>query len=247
MAEKWQRFGHPAFGYSPRMARRIAIVEDDAAIRANYAEALERHGYDVSAYAARREALEALRNRLPDLAIIDIGLGDDTEGGFALCRDLRALSPQLPIVFLTARDSDVDVVSGLRLGADDYLTKGVSLPHLMARIGALFRRVDALAEAKPVEERILRGDLELDLKRFSAQWKGARIELTLTEFWVVHSLARHPGHVKSREQLMRDAELVVDDATVTSHVKRVRAKFLAADPAFGAIETAYGLGYRWKA
>lgn len=228
------------------MPRRIAIVEDDAAIRANYAEALKRHGYEVSVYAARREALEAFRSRLPDLAIIDIGLGDEAEGGFALCRDLRALSPQLPIVFLTARDSDFDVVSGLRLGADDYLTKGVSLPHLMARIGALFRRVDALAEAKPVEERILRGDLELDLKRFTALWKGSRIELTLTEFWIVHSLARHPGHVKNRDQLMRDAELVVDDATVTSHVKRVRAKFLAADAGFDAVETAYGLGYRWK-
>jgi two-component system OmpR family response regulator len=228
------------------MPRRIAIVEDDAAIRANYAEALQRQGYEVSVHAARREAMEAFRSRLPDLAIIDIGLGDESEGGFALCRDLRSLSPQLPIVFLTARDSDFDVVSGLRLGADDYLTKGVSLPHLMARIAALFRRVDALAEAKPVEERIVRGELELDLKRFSARWKGAPVEFTLTEFWIVHSLARHPGHVKSREQLMRDAELVVDDATVTSHVKRVRAKFLAVDPAFDGIETAYGLGYRWK-
>jgi two-component system OmpR family response regulator len=226
--------------------RRIVIVEDDAAIRANYAEALKRHGYEVSAYAGRREAMEALRSRLPDLAIIDIGLGDEAEGGFALCRELRALSPQLPIVFLTAHDSDFDIVSGLRLGADDYLTK-VSLPHLMARIGALFRRVDALMETKPVEERIVRGALELDLKRFSATWKGSRVELTLTEFWIVHSLARHPGHVKNRDQLMRDAELVVDDATVTSHVKRVRAKFLAADPAFDGIETAYGLGYRWKA
>lgn len=229
------------------MVRRIAIVEDEAAIRANYAEALRRHGYEVAAYGSRREALEALRNRLPDLAVIDIGLGDEADGGFALCRDLRALSPQLPIVFLTARDSDFDVVSGLRLGADDYLTKGVSLPHLMARIGALFRRVDALSEVKPVEERIQRGDLELDLKRFSTQWKARRIDLTLTEFWIVHSLARHPGHVKNRDQLMRDAELVVDDATVTSHVKRVRAKFLASDPEFDAIETAYGLGYRWKA
>jgi two-component system OmpR family response regulator len=243
MAKKWQR----RFRYSRRVPRRIVIVEDDAAIRANYAEALKRHGYEVSAYAGRREAMEALRNRLPDLAIIDIGLGDEAEGGFALCRDLRALSPQLPIVFLTAHDSDFDVVSGLRLGADDYLTKGVSLPHLMARIGALFRRVDALAESKPVEERIVRGALELDLKRFSALWKGIRVELTLTEFWIVHSLARHPGHVKNRDQLMRDAELVVDDATVTSHVKRVRAKFLAVDAAFDGIETAYGLGYRWKA
>jgi two-component system, OmpR family, response regulator len=229
------------------MLRRIALVEDDAAIRANYAEALSRHGYEVSAYGDRRNAMQAFRSRLPDLAIVDIGLGDESEGGFALCRDLRALSPQLPIVFLTARESDFDVVSGLRLGADDYLTKGVSLPHLMARIAALFRRVDALAESKPAEERIARGDMELDLKRFSAQWKGKRIELTLTEFWIVHSLARHPGHVKSRDQLMRDAELVVDDATITSHVKRVRAKFLAADPAFDALETAHGFGYRWKA
>jgi len=229
------------------MPRRIAIVEDDPAIRANYADALRRHGYDVSAYAGRREALDAFRARLPDLAVIDIGLGDETEGGFALCRELRALSAQLPILFLTARDSDFDIVSGLRLGADDYLTKDVSLPHLLARIGALFRRVDALREEQPVEERIVRGALELDLKRFSAHWRAQRIDLTLTEFWIVHSLARHPGHVKNRDQLMRDAELVVDDATITSHVKRVRAKFLAADPAFEAIETVYGLGYRWKA
>lgn len=229
------------------MARRIAIVEDDPAIRANYVDAFRRQGYEVAAFAARREAMEAFRGRLPDLALIDIGLQDEPEGGFALCRDLRALSAQLPIVFLTARDSDFDVVSGLRLGADDYLTKGVSLPHLLARVSALFRRVDALAEAKPVEERVERGPLELDLKRFTAKWKGASIELTLTEFWMVHALARHPGHVKNREQLMREAELVVDDATITSHVKRLRAKFLAADPAFDAVETVYGLGYRWKA
>jgi two-component system OmpR family response regulator len=122
----------------------------------------------------------------------------------------------------------------------------VSLPHLTARIAALFRRVEALAEDQPVEERIVRGTLELDLKRFEVRWKGSRVELTLTEFWIVHSLARHPGHVKNRDQLMRDAELVVDDATITSHVKRLRGKFLATDPEFDAIETAYGLGYRWK-
>jgi len=243
MAKKWRR----AFRYIRRVPRRIAIVEDDPAIRANYAEALKRHGYEVAAYGGRREAMEAFRARLPDLAVIDIGLGDDAEGGFTLCRELRALSAQLPIVFLTARDSDFDVVSGLRLGADDYLTKDISLPHLLARIGALFRRLDALREDKPVEERITRGPLELDLKRFSAHWRERRVELTLTEFWIVHALARHPGHVKQREQLMREAELVVDDATITSHVKRLRAKFVAADPDFDAIETVYGLGYRWKA
>ena len=229
------------------MPRRVAIVEDEPAIRANYAEALARHGYAVESYAGRREALQAFRARLPDLAVIDIGLGDEHEGGFALCRDLRALSARLPIVFLTARDSDYDVVSGLRMGADDFLTKGVSLPHLLARIGALFRRVDALAEEKPVEERVTRGALELDLKRFTAHWNGKPVELTLTEFWLVHSLARYPGHVKDRESLMRDAHIVVDDATITSHVKRIRRKFQAVDPAFAAIDAVYGLGYRWNA
>jgi two-component system OmpR family response regulator len=226
--------------------RRIALVEDEPTIRANYADALRRHGYEVAAYGERRAALDAFRARLPDLAIIDIGLSDDPDGGFALCRDLRALSAQLPIVFLSARDSDFDVVAGLRLGADDYVTKDASLPQLLARIAALFRRIDALREEKPIEERIVRGALELDLKRFSAHWQGHRIGLTLTEFWMVHSLARHPGHVKSREQLMRDAELVVDDATITSHIKRLRAKFIAADPGFDAVETVHGLGYRWR-
>src|SRR5262245_33607087 len=148
------------------MRRRIAIVEDDPAIRANYADALRKHGFDVSAYATRPEALTAFKNRLPDLALVDIGLGSDVDGGFVLCRELRALSATLPIIFLTALDSDFDVVAGLRLGADDYLTKDVSLPHLMARIAALFRRIDLANEPKAVEERLERGPLTLDLKRF---------------------------------------------------------------------------------
>jgi two-component system OmpR family response regulator len=232
--------------YSAAMPRKIAIVEDDPAIRTNYADALRKHGFEVLAFAARAEALAALRSRLPDLALIDIGLANDIDGGFALCRELRALSATLPIIFLTARDSDFDVVAGLRLGADDYLTKDVSLPHLLARIAALFRRADLAAEPKAAEERIERGPLTLDLKRFSVAWRGSAIPLTLTEFWMVHALAKFPEHVKSRDQLMREANLVVDDGTVTSHVKRIRRKFLAADPAFDAIDTAYGMGYRWK-
>ena len=152
----------------------------------------------------------------------------------------------MPIIFLTARDSDFDVVAGLRLGADDYLTKDVSLPHLLARIAALFRRADLAAEPKSAEERLERGALMLDLKRFSVSWRGAAIPLTLTEFWMVHALARHPEHVKNRDQLMREAELVVDDATITSHIKRIRKKFIAVAPEFDAIETVHGVGYRWK-
>jgi two-component system OmpR family response regulator len=229
------------------MPRRIALVEDDPAIRANYADALKKHGYEVHAYGSRAETIAACQTRLPDLAILDIGLGDEYDGGFALCRDLRALSAELPVIFLSARDSDVDVVSGLRMGADDYLTKDISLPHLLARIAALFRRVDVQREPKTGDDVVVRGELSLDMKRFTATWRGTRVELTLTEFWMVHALARFPGHVKNREQLMRESNLVVDDDTVTSHVKRMRRKFLAADPSFDAIETVYGMGYRWKA
>jgi two-component system OmpR family response regulator len=228
------------------MPRRIAIIEDDPAIRANYAEALRKHGFEVVAYAARKEAMAGLASRLPDLALVDIGLGADVDGGFALCRELRALSAGLPIIFLTARDSDFDVVAGLRLGADDYLTKDVSLPHLLARISALFRRADLAAEPKAQDERVERGALTLDLKRFSVSWRGSPVPLTLTEFWMVHALAKFPEHVKNREQLMREANLVVDDGTITSHIKRIRRKFLAVDPGFDAIDTAYGMGYRWR-
>jgi len=192
------------------------------------------------------QALKAMSVRLPDLALIDIGLAGEVEGGFALCRDLRALSATLPIIFLTARDSDFDIVSGLRLGADDYLTKDVSLPHLLARISALFRRAELAREPQALEETLERGALRLDLKRFAVAWQGKSVPLTLTEFWMVHALARHPGHVKNREQLMREANLVVDDGTITSHVKRVRRKFQALDAKFEHIETAYGMGYRWR-
>ena len=227
------------------MARRIALVEDDPTIRQNYTDALTRAGYEVAAFADRASATTTLSARLPELAIIDIGLGSEIDGGFALCRDLRAASSRLPIIFLSARDSDFDIVSGLRLGADDYVTKDVSLPHLLARIAALFRRAEAGQQAPAAEDILHRGKLALDAQRMTATWGGNPVGLTVTEFWMVHSLARHPGHVKDRDQLMRDAEMVVDDGTITSHVKRIRKKFLAADPAFAAIETVYGMGYRW--
>lgn len=229
------------------MSRRIAIVEDDPALRENVADALRRQGYELSTYADRPQALDAFRTRLPDLAIVDIGLGSEVDGGFTLVRELRAMSEALPIIFLTARDSDFDLVSGLRLGADDYLTKDVSMPHLLARIAALFRRVDVQSTPDNAEDQVTRGPLQLDLKRMTAQWQGKPVELTLTEFWMVHALVKFPGHVKSREQLMAEANLVVDDATVTSHIKRMRKKFLAIDPDFDAIDTVYGMGYRWSA
>ena len=228
------------------MPRTVAIVEDDAAIRANYADMLKKHGYQVRAFADRKSAADAFRTQLPDLALLDIGLADEPDGGFTLCRELRAMSAALPIIFLTARDSDFDTVSGLRMGADDYLTKDVGLPHLLARISALFRRADLLTQPRSVEDVLERGELRLDMKRFVATWKAKPVDLTLTEFWLVHCVARFPGHVKNREQLMKEAHIVVDDSTITSHVKRIRRKFQAVDPAFDAIDTVYGLGYRWN-
>jgi two-component system OmpR family response regulator len=227
------------------MKKLIAIVEDEPAIRDNYAAAFSREGYAVRTYADRASAMTAFAARLPDLAIIDISLADEPEGGFELCRQLRALSAELPIIFLTARDSELDAVSGLRLGADDFLTKDLSLPHLSARVNALFRRVDALRKPNEDNQIVRRGPLTLDAERMQVQWDGKVVLLSLTEFWIVHALAKHPGHVKNRQQLMDAANVVLDDNTITSHIKRIRRKFQAFEPKFDGIQTVYGMGYRW--
>ena len=228
------------------MPKHIALVEDEPAIRENYTEALNKQGYKVVAYAEKQSALEGFKQRLPDLAIIDVGLGDDTEGGFDICRELRKISSTLPIIFLTARDSDFDAISGLRLGADDYLTKDISFHQVLARVAALFRRIEAM-QSQYGSERIHKiGDLAIDNECMTVEWKQNGIELTLTEYWMLHSLTKIPGHVKSRDQLMQDANIFVDDGTVTSHIKRVRRKFEVVDEDFDRIETVYGMGYRWK-
>lgn len=229
------------------MARRIALVEDEKAIRENYVSSLRKQGYEVYAYESKADAMLAFETRMPDLAILDVGLGHEPEGGFELCRYLRARSASLPIIFLTALDSEFDTISGLRLGADDYLTKDISLTQIMARISALFRRVDALQKNMAIAEEFVEvGELKLDINRFTAHWDGKPLDVTLTEFWILNALAKHPGHVKTREQLMEAAKAVVDDSTVTSHIKRVRKKIIALQPEFDKIETVYGMGYRWK-
>jgi two-component system OmpR family response regulator len=228
------------------MPRRIAIVEDELAIRRNFEDALRRQGYQVSGYSDRQSAMAAFSRRLPDLVIIDVGLGDDVEGGFELCRELRSMSRILPIMFLSARDSDLDVISGLRLGADDYLTKDISLPHLMARIVVLFRRVEMLSGEQSQGSWLERESLRLSSERMEVTWNGKAVPLTVTELWIIHSLARHPGHVRSRQQLMDDANILVDDQTITSHVKRIRRKFKGIDQSFNKLDTVYGAGYRWN-
>ena len=228
------------------MTKHIAIVEDEAALRENYQQHLAKLGYQVETYADRYSAEKAFHAALPSLAILDIGLGDDAEGGFELCRSLRNQSATLPIIFLTARDDDIDAISGLRLGADDYLTKDISLQNLSARIAALFRRMDALQNIDKENELMQRGPLTIDLNQMRAHYHEQLLDLTLTEFWIIHSLARYPGHVKNRDQLMNEANIVVDDSTITSHIKRMRKKFEAISNDFDSIETVYGMGYRWN-
>lgn len=228
------------------MSKHIALVEDDQALRDNYVSALTKQGYDVKAYSNRQQAEAAFIQQLPDLAIIDIGLEDEIDGGFTVCQTLRSLSKSLPIIFFTARDNDYDTICGLRMGADDYLTKDISLPHLLARIAALFRRTELLNQPQVATDLVQSGNLLMDSKRMTVKWKEEIIELTVTEFWMLHAIAKYAGHVKSRQQLMDESKMVVDDTTITSHIKRIRKKFVQIDAGFDRIETVYGMGYRWK-
>jgi DNA-binding response OmpR family regulator len=231
------------------MRQTVAVVDDEETIRETVAFALRREGYDVVTFRDGSEAWDLLRDRLPALAILDITMPQ--MDGLELCRRLRARSDTMPIIFLTSRDEELDRVLGLELGADDYLCKPFSMRELIARVKVLFRRLSFLQNPAAHEEQApLRcGPLELDLQRYLATWNGKRVELTVTEFMMLHSLVRHPGHVKSRKQLTKEGypnDTYVSDRTIDTHIKRLRRKFEEADPAFAAIETVYGVGYRWK-
>lgn len=230
------------------MTYTIALVEDDEALRNNYAQALMRDGYQVNSYDSRQEASAAFARKLPDLAILDVMLHDEMEGGFELCRELRSLSPTLPIIFLTARNSDLDRVSGLRLGAWDYLTKDTTtLDFLPVRISALFKMLEAIAGTvnKQDETITTQGSVRIEEERKQVYWKDEQVSLTLTEFWILSALVRRPGHVKSHDQLMDAANVVVTNNAIAAHVRRIREKFRETDSEFDAIRAEYGMGYRW--
>ncbi len=228
------------------MQRHIALVEDDLSIRKNYAEALEKEGYAVSTYESRDEALSSFDRKLPDLAILDIMLGDDMEGGFAICQALRSRSKIIPIIFLTARNSDIDKVSGLRLGAWDYLVKDTTtLDFLPARVTALFQVYDAFQQPPAEDKKIEHGNISINESRMHVLWMGQHVTLTLTEFWILHALARYPGHVKSHDQLMASANTTVTQNAIAAHIRRIRGKFRELDEDFSCIQTEYGMGYRW--
>jgi two-component system response regulator ChvI len=228
----------------------VALVDDEASLRDTVGLVLRREGYRVETYADGLAAWEAFRRSLPDVAILDILM--PRMDGLELCRRLRARSESLPILFLSSKDEELDRVLGLELGADDYLVKPFSLRELVARVRVLFRRL-ALARAgvpPGAGERVVEaGPLSLDPDRHEARWSGRPLALTVTEFRVLRALARHPGHVKTRGQLLGEAypdDAYVAERTIDTHIKRLRRKLEEADPSADAIETVYGLGYRFR-
>ncbi len=229
------------------MSGTVAIVEDEQNLRDNVAFALRREGYEVAVFADGAAAWESFQRALPDLVVLDIIM--PRMDGLELLRRIRSTSATLPVIFLTSRDEEFDRVLGLELGADDYLCKPFSMRELMARVKVLFRRLVLAAHPGDGAEQLLEvGRLTLDLRRYTALWNGSPLPLTVTEFMILHALARRPGHVKTREQLMNEGyphDTFVSDRTIDSHIKRLRKKFVAVDEGFDRVDTVYGLGYRW--
>jgi two-component system, OmpR family, response regulator len=227
--------------------RTIVIVEDDPDQRRNYTDALRRRGFAVEAFAGRAEALRALATSPPDLAILDIMLGEEMDGGFDLCRELLARQPDLPVIFLTSRADDIDRISGLRLGAWDYQAKPVSLAFLAERVSSLFRILER-RRGTQAESRVLQvGELAIDEEAMRATWRGEALAFTYTELNLLLEIVRRRAERGANyDELARATRQgVVENNTINTHVLHVRAKFRALDPGFDCIRSVYGYGYRW--
>ncbi|MCI4663155.1 MAG: response regulator transcription factor [Neomegalonema sp.] len=227
----------------------IALVDDDRNILTSVTMALEAEGYEVRSYTDGSTAFSALSATPPDLAVFDIKM--PRMDGMELLRRIRQKS-DMPVIFLTSKDDEIDEVLGLRMGADDFIRKPFSQRLLVERIRAVLRRretPDTTAERQEKDKPIQRGPLMMDPLRHACTWNGAGVTLTVTEFLILQALASRPGFVKSRDHLMDaayDDQIYVDDRTIDSHIKRIRKKFRVVDGEFDAIETLYGVGYRYK-
>jgi len=233
------------------MTASIALVDDDRNILTSVTIALEAEGFLVRTYPDGQKAWDALSQRPADLAVLDVKM--PRMDGMELLRRLRDVS-DMPVIMLTSKDEEIDQLLGLRMGADDYIGKPFSQRLLIERIRALLRRSEMRktpeAEDEATEETVMaRGKLVLDSLRHSVTWDGKDVTLTVTEFLILQTLAQHPGHVKSRDNLMDAAysdDVYVDDRTIDSHIKRLRRKFRSVADDFNAIETLYGVGYRYR-
>ena len=236
----------------------IALVDDDRNILTSVSIALEAEGYKVETYTDGASALDGLIARPPQLAIFDIKM--PRMDGMELLRRLRQKS-DLPVIFLTSKDEEIDELFGLKMGADDFITKPFSQRLLVERVKAILRRASSREAAaaggggtvklNPDQQArtLERGQLAMDQERHTCTWKGEPVTLTVTEFLILHSLAQRPGVVKSRDALMDaayDEQVYVDDRTIDSHIKRLRKKFKVVDNDFDMIETLYGVGYRFR-
>ena len=229
---------------------RIALVDDDRNILTSVSITLEAEGFEVETYNDGQSALDAFNRRMPELGVFDIKM--PRMDGMDLLQRVRQKSA-MPVIFLTSKDDEIDEVLGLRMGADDYVKKPFSQRLLVERIRALLRRQEALAadENSEVDESkiMTRGQLTMDPVRHAVTWKGKDVALTVTEFLLLQALAQRPGFVKSRDQLMDvayDDQVYVDDRTIDSHIKRLRKKMRSVDDTFSAIETLYGIGYKYN-
>ena len=229
----------------------VAIVDDEEHLRVTVSRALRGEGYRTAVFSDGAEAWDSISTAKPDLAILDIIM--PRMDGLELCRRLRASSVTLPVMFLTSRDEEFDRVLGLELGADDYLCKPFSLRELAARVKVLFRRAGPRAVETGREaaggDVVNVGSLSLDTRRFTAAWSDTPVRLTVTEFRILLSLARQPGHVRTREQLLAEAfphDSYMGDRTIDCHIRRIRGKLEDLDEEFDGIETLYGLGYRLR-
>ncbi|EPX84216.1 Response regulator [Rubellimicrobium thermophilum DSM 16684] len=229
---------------------KIALVDDDRNILTSVSMTLEAEGFEVETYNDGQSAFDAFSKRLPDMAVLDIKM--PRMDGMDLLQRLRQRS-SIPVIFLTSKDDEIDEVLGLRMGADDYVKKPFSQRLLVERIRALLRRQQVLSGEAPDPEGehkvMVRGHLTMDPLRHAVTWKGKDVSLTVTEFLLLQALAQRPGFVKSRDQLMDvayDDQVYVDDRTIDSHIKRLRKKMRAVDENFSAIETLYGIGYRYN-
>ena len=226
------------------MVNRIALVDDDQNILTSVSLALEAEGFMVDKYLDGEQGLNGITRRPPDLAVLDIKM--PRLDGMEVLEKLRK-SSNLPVIFLTSKDDEVDEALGLRIGADDYIKKPFSQRLLIERVKAILRRVNLNEDASP-DSIIVRGELIMDSSRHSTQWKGDDVKLTVTEFLILKDLSQRSGLVKTRDQLMDAAygeTIYVDDRTIDSHIKRLRKKFRLVDKKFDQIETLYGVGYRY--
>ena len=231
----------------------IALVDDDKNILASVSMLLEQEGYHVRTFTDGAAALTALTTTPPDLAILDIKM--PRMDGLELLRRLRQ-AQDLPVIFLTSKDEEIDELMGLNAGADDYIRKPFSQRLLLERVRAVLRRAEGKSGPAPAagadatkKEALVRGKLALDPQRHECTWDGKPVRLTVTEFLILQALAQRPGFVKSRDSLMDaayDDQVYVDDRTIDSHIKRLRKKFREIDGEFDAIETLYGVGYRYN-